>query len=54
MDARQIADMARTILNELEIEGRIEPRLLQAVQLLVLAVQDLADSRQQQPVDTPR
>jgi hypothetical protein len=45
MDPRKMADIARTILNGLELEGHIELRLLQAVQLLVTAVQELSDSQ---------
>ena len=43
MGPRKIADTARTILNDLEFEKAIDSRLLEAVQLLITAVQELAD-----------
>jgi hypothetical protein len=46
MDSGGATKEARVLLNELEVEGLVEPRLLHAVQLLTIAVEELAAARQ--------
>lgn len=52
-DPRKIANAARVLLNEMELEGSIDPRLLQAVQFLIVAVEELAESQKRFCTSSP-